>query len=524
MSIFSKFVNIYLAIALIWNTTPVYADHDGTEGTHLPDPSSVNVTEGTASVAKEGNKMTVTTETERAILEWLRGLGVAENEILEFLQPSSSSVVLNRIFSGSPSYILGQLISNGQVFLINSSGIIFGRESSVNVGGLIASALDIADEDFLSGNYHFSRGQGVNPAMVINEGDIRVTEGGPVALIGGAVKNSGTIDAYLGSIALAAGDQVTVSFTPDQLISVVVDEGTSQEVLAPNGEAIASLVENSGTLKAEKISLKTKQVLDIFDQAVNQTGIIEARGVTVGESVVELWGDGGSVVIDGTIDSDGTVSIRGEGIWILGGGHIVGEEVLIEQASESNKMIPIPIDVGPILIPVNPELPGGEIVIPTPVPDNPVPRDPLPLPKDPLPPIDDQPIGIGPILIPVNPFPPIDNQPIVIGPTPILIPVNPLPPIGSEGVGAVFITVESRVEKVEEKKEEVINSEERQQGMAELAKGIPVQHSLTEGILIPQAEIVVPAQDQQVVAIDPSLSQDSNSTLAFNSQGLSLDD
>ena len=324
MRIVSKLFRIYLAISIIWSTAPAYA---------LPDVQ--NVAAGDVSFEHHDSTMDITAS-DRSIINY-NTFNIASQETVNFIQPSSTATVLNRIFQGSPSEIFGNLNANGIIFLINTSGIIFGRDASVNVGGLIASALDIADNDFLSGNYHFFRDSGVNPATVINEGDIRASQGGSVALIGGAVKNAGTIDAYLGSIALASGDQVTVSFTPDQLISVAVDEGTSQEVIGPDGERIASGVENTGTVSANGgvVKLQAKQVLDIFDQAVNQQGVVEARSVAVRHGVVELAGEGGTVVNEGTVDVSGTEENSNAGAVDIQGKEIIHRGTILANAEDS---------------------------------------------------------------------------------------------------------------------------------------------------------------------------------------------
>ena len=87
---------------------------------------------------------------------------IGSQEKVRFLQNSTKSCVLNRITGENPSQILGSLESNGKVFLVNPNGIYFGRDSKVNVGSLIASTLDIADEDFTSEKYHFTLNQGKN--------------------------------------------------------------------------------------------------------------------------------------------------------------------------------------------------------------------------------------------------------------------------------------------------------------------------------------------------------------------------
>lgn len=65
-------------------------------------------------------------------------------------------------------------------FLVNSNGILFSKTAQVNVGGLVASTLDISNEDFLSGKYHFN---GASIASIVNQGKIKTAEGGAVALL-----------------------------------------------------------------------------------------------------------------------------------------------------------------------------------------------------------------------------------------------------------------------------------------------------------------------------------------------------
>src|SRR3990172_9212984 len=111
-----------------------------------------------------------------------------------FIQQSAASAVLNRVVGQDPSSILGALQSNGRVFLINPNGIMFGAGAQIDVAGLVASTLNLKNEDFLAGRMNF----GADPtlaAAVVNQGRITASEGGRVYLIGGFVENQGVITA-----------------------------------------------------------------------------------------------------------------------------------------------------------------------------------------------------------------------------------------------------------------------------------------------------------------------------------------
>ncbi|WP_175888456.1 filamentous hemagglutinin N-terminal domain-containing protein, partial [Burkholderia contaminans] len=107
-------------------------------------------------------------------------------------QPGTTSIALNRVVGNNGSQIHGQLDANGKVFLVNPNGVLFGSGAQINVGGLVASTQNIADADFLAGNYRFS---GNSTASIVNDGRITAADGGSVALLGARVSNNGVIQA-----------------------------------------------------------------------------------------------------------------------------------------------------------------------------------------------------------------------------------------------------------------------------------------------------------------------------------------
>src|SRR5690606_3220299 len=111
-------------------------------------------------------------------------------------QPTANSVALNRILDSNGSQILGRIDANGQVILMNPNGIFFGANAVVNVGGLIASGLNVDSEDFMSGDLNFSEVAGTT-GLVVNRGLINAASGGNVALLGKSVANHGLISAEL---------------------------------------------------------------------------------------------------------------------------------------------------------------------------------------------------------------------------------------------------------------------------------------------------------------------------------------
>lgn len=249
------------------------------------------VAAGSASVTSGNGSMTVNQSSQNVVLNW-QSFNIGATEAVRFVQPNSTSVALNRVIGADPSSILGSLSANGKVFLVNPNGILFGKGASVNVGGLVASTLNISDSDFMAGNYKFA---GAGSGSVINEGSINA-DGGYVALLGANISNDGIINARLGSVALAAGDAITLDVVGDGLLSVAINEG-----------AVHALVNNGGMIQADggQVLMTAQAAGNLLQTAVNNTGVIQAQTIENNNGVIKLLGDmqSGTVNVGGKLDA-----------------------------------------------------------------------------------------------------------------------------------------------------------------------------------------------------------------------------
>ena len=257
----------------------------------LANPSGGTVSAGQATITSSGSKLTINQGSQNAAINW-QGFSIGSGESVQFVQPNANSVALNRVVGGDPSSILGSLTANGQVFLVNPNGILFGKGASVNVQGLVASTLGLSDADFMAGKYGFS---GTSAKSVGNLGAI-TADGGYVALLGANVSNQGTISARLGTVALAGGQGVTLDIAGDSLLKVNVDKG-----------AVAALVSNGGLLQADggQVLMTAQAAGQLLNTVVNNTGVVQARTVQAQGGVIKLLGDmaGGTVNVGGTLDA-----------------------------------------------------------------------------------------------------------------------------------------------------------------------------------------------------------------------------
>ncbi|WP_158665162.1 two-partner secretion domain-containing protein [Ensifer adhaerens] len=248
-------------------------------------PTGGTVVSGSASISTQGSTLSVHQTSDRLVTNW-NSFSIGGANSVVFRQPSSSSVALNRVTGVEPSQIRGSLSANGQVFLVNPNGIVFGAGSQVNTAALVASTLDIANRDFLSGSYTFSGSGG----SIANHGSLN---GKVVALIAPEVTNAGTIT---GDTALAAGTKVGLDFGGDGLISVKVEEST-----------LATLVDNRGVVKAPggTVIFTAKGATAAKASVINNSGTVEAKGMVNKNGRILLLGDmaSGTVKVSGTLDA-----------------------------------------------------------------------------------------------------------------------------------------------------------------------------------------------------------------------------
>jgi filamentous hemagglutinin family protein len=281
---------------------------------HAADAAHAAISAGTGTVSTSGAVTTINQASQRLAIDWSR-LSTTANEALVFRQPSTSSIALNRVTGSDASQLLGSLSANGQVFVLNPNGVLFGATSQVNVGGLVASTLSLGNDDFMAGKFSFASSGG--RAAVTNQGNITAAEGGYIALLAPEVRNEGVITARLGTALLAAGNKVTLQLDNGSLLGYSIDQG-----------AVNALAENKKLIKADGGQvLLTATALDALTTAsVNNTGFIEAQTVEKKSGRILLLGDmaTGTANVGGTLDA--SAPNGGNGGFIETSAHVVKTE------------------------------------------------------------------------------------------------------------------------------------------------------------------------------------------------------
>lgn len=227
-----------------------------------------NVVQGVSSIERPlPNKLVVRQGQEKAILDW-ESFNIGRDAWMHFDQQGKTDwAALNRIYDQNPSLIFGRLTADGKVYLVNPNGVLFGPDSKVTAHSVVASSLEMQQEEFLAGLLRFRAVEdGGAGGTVSNQGTIETDELGSVFLVGPNVENSGTIRSPLGQIGLAAG--ADVEMTPDRT------PNTRRTALVVNVKENPGRAANSreGELSADT------GLVGMYGREVRQEGV--ARAVT----------------------------------------------------------------------------------------------------------------------------------------------------------------------------------------------------------------------------------------------------
>lgn len=294
-------------------------------------PTDYSVEAGDVTSEVSGSEQRFNINSDQAILNFSE-FSIAPTETVSFhfntANPSASSI-LNRVTGGGVSTLAGVLLSNGQVFLINPAGIHIMDTARIETAGFIASTLNIGSEDFLGQNYRFIRGEGDLPGQVINQGRILAGPGDLVALLGGNVQNTGYIVAEMGKVALAAGDQITLTFDRSGTFAVAVVDPLTQVARATDGQLVDSAIQQSGLISAAggHVLIQARAVEGLFNRLITlPSGIVEAVTVVMRNGRIELIGEGGAVLVGGRLSANagegekaGSVQVTGDDVQLKAG-------------------------------------------------------------------------------------------------------------------------------------------------------------------------------------------------------------
>ena len=257
-------------------------------------PTAPTIQHGIAKIKTKNNTMKVRVKSRKGIINW-KSFNISKGHNVVFKQPNAKSVVLNRVTGKTSSSIAGSLHSNGKVFLVNPNGIMITKTGVIKPQSFVASTLNISNKDFLegknSGRYNFED-EFSQYKYVTNDGEI-ATEGGFVALLGGAVKNNGVINASAGTVAIGSGQRVVLDVFGGNFLQVLLPIQDASLLKDENGKTAKDVVCHSGEIIANSVYLSAKSAKNAVRNMVNLDGVINFNTIHQkdGKFVLSSTGD-----------------------------------------------------------------------------------------------------------------------------------------------------------------------------------------------------------------------------------------
>ncbi|MDS1314011.1 GLUG motif-containing protein [Aliarcobacter butzleri] len=282
-------------------------------------PTGGVVTSGNANISQNGNTTNINQSSQKATINW-QSFGIKNGETVNFNQPNSNSITLNRVIGNEKSIIDGALNANGQVWILNSNGTLFGKNAKVNTSGLLVTTKNILDDDFQKGNYSF---KGDSKASIENLGNISSEKYS--SFIANSVVNNGTIKVHSGTINLTGASEFSISLDENSNISLKVTKGV-----------LDALVENNNLIVANggNVYLTTNAKNELLKGVVNNSGIIEANSlddITGKQSEVIIFAHGGTANIDGEIKAKNSfVETSGENLNVSANTKVIAKTWLLD--------------------------------------------------------------------------------------------------------------------------------------------------------------------------------------------------
>lgn len=265
-------------------------------------PTGASVQHGDIHITNPTAAQTVIQQnTHKGIINW-QDFSVGSGERVDFHVPSASAKTLNRVTGYNVSDIQGQISSNGQLYIVNPNGVVFGAGSKVDAAGLLVTSSHMSNEDFL--NNFMNLKPSAEGGSVVNNGEISIKDGGFALLVAPQVVNNGTIVARFGKVGLGAGSRASIDLYGDGLIE-----------FSPSEESF-SLV-NNGVIEAGYVELSAADVDALLKSVVQVRGVIKADSVRIAggdNSIVRLDGAVSAKQADGT---GGRVDVLGDIVSLL---------------------------------------------------------------------------------------------------------------------------------------------------------------------------------------------------------------
>jgi filamentous hemagglutinin family protein len=283
-------------------------------------------------VSPQGNQINITGGTQAGgnLFHSFQDFNVNSGQVANFLSNPQTQNILSRINGGNPSFINGLLQvtgGNSNLFLMNPAGIVFGQGASLNIPASFtattANQIGFGNNLFNAfGDNNFSALTGTPDSFlfttnqagsIVNAGDLAVSSGQSISLLGGNVVNTGNVNAGNITLAAVAGTNRVRISQPGHLLSLEITP-SADSLIAPldlprllTGQSLPGIRNDGSTVEVNGVGIPAGQGVNVTAGNLgtfSQGGTINVLGDRVALLGANLEASG--------VDGGGTIRVGGE--------------------------------------------------------------------------------------------------------------------------------------------------------------------------------------------------------------------
>ncbi|MEH2200039.1 CHAT domain-containing protein [Nostoc sp.] len=283
-------VAVFQAIVLV-KAQSITPATDGTGSLVTPNGNQLDISGG--SLSRDGANL----------FHSFQKFGLDSNQIANFLSNPNIQNILGRVVGGDPSVINGLLQvtgGNSNLFLMNPAGIVFGANASLNVPAdftaTTANSIGFGSNSFNavgSNNYATLVGtpntfafKTSQPGSIVNSGNLAVTTGNNLNLIGGTVISTGKLSAPGGNITVAAvpGENLLRISQPGHLLSLEIQPPSATSATPAS---LPQLLTGAGVGNANQLKVNSNGQVELSGSGIAvDSGDVVAKNVTSGTATL----------------------------------------------------------------------------------------------------------------------------------------------------------------------------------------------------------------------------------------------
>ncbi|MGJ5628280.1 CHAT domain-containing protein [Nostoc sp. CALU 1950] len=283
-------VAVFQAIVLV-KAQSITPATDGTGSIVTPNGNQLDISGG--SLSRDGANL----------FHSFQKLGLDSNQIANFLSNPNIQNILGRVVGGDPSIINGLLQvtgGNSNLFIMNPAGIVFGANASLNVPAdftaTTANSIGFGSNSFNAlGSNNYANFVGTpntfafttsQPGSIVNFGNLAVSTGNNLNLLGGTVTSTGQLSAPKGNITVAAvpGENLLRISQPGHLLSLEIQPPAATSV---NPATLPQLLTGAGVGNANELRVNSNGQVELTGSGIGiNSGDVVAKNVTSGTATL----------------------------------------------------------------------------------------------------------------------------------------------------------------------------------------------------------------------------------------------